>query len=135
MLLFTDADPVFHPNALTTAVRMMQKHRADMVSLLPGAEFGSFWERAVQPVIFATIAALTRFRKVNDPEILGGHGHVGAFILLRREVYDRVGGHEALKQTILEDIGMARLVKRSSFKIIIADGKTVYSIRMYHSFR
>lgn len=134
LLLFTDADPVFHPNALTTAVRMMQKHRADMVSLLPGAEFGSFWERAVQPVIFATIAALTRFRKVNDPGSSAAMG-VGAFILLRRDVYDRVGGHEALKQTILEDIGMARLVKRSGFKIIIADGKTVYSIRMYHSFR
>jgi chlorobactene glucosyltransferase len=133
ILLFTDADPVFQPWALTTAVRLMQKHHSDMVSLLPGAEFGSFWERAVQPVIFATIAALTRFRKVNDPKSSAAMG-IGAFILLRREAYDRVGGHETLKQTILEDIGMARLVKRSGFKIIIADGKTVYSIRMYHSF-
>ena len=60
---------------------------------------------------------------------------VGAFILMRREVYDRVGGHETLKQAILEDIGMARLVKQAGFKIMIADGKEIYSIRMYHSFR
>jgi chlorobactene glucosyltransferase len=134
LLLFTDADPVFQPYALTTAVHLMQKHRLDMVSLLPGAEFGSFWERVVQPVIFAFIAALTRFRKVNDPESKAAMG-VGAFILLRREMYDRVGGHATLKQTILEDIGMARLVKRAGAKIMIADAQKIYSIRMYHSFR
>ena len=134
LLLFTDADPVFRPYALTTAVHLMQKHRLDMLSLLPGAEFGSFWERVVQPVIFAFIAALTRFGKVNDPDSKAAMG-VGAFILLRREVYDRIGGHGPLKQAILEDIGMARLVKRSGAKIMIADAQKIYSIRMYHSFR
>jgi chlorobactene glucosyltransferase len=134
LLLFTDADPVFQRYALTTAVCLMQKHRLDMLTLLPGAEFGSFWERTVQPVIFAFIAALTRFRKVNDPESPAAMG-VGAFILLRREVYDRVGGHATLKQTILEDIGMARLVKHAGAKIKIADAQKIYSIRMYHSFR
>ena len=134
LLLFTDADPVFQPWTLTTAVHLMQESQADMVSLLPGAEFGSFWERTVQPVIFASIAALTRFRKVNDPKSKSAMG-VGAFMLLRRAVYDRVGGHEVLKQVILEDIGLARLVKHSGFKIMIADGKKIYSIRMYHSLR
>lgn len=134
LLLFTDADPVFQPYALTTAVHLMQKHQLDMTTLLPGAEFGSFWERVVQPVIFAFIAALTRFGKVNDPASSSAMG-IGAFILLRREVYDRIGGHETLKQAILEDIGMARLVKRSGAKIMIADAQKIYSIRMYHSFR
>jgi chlorobactene glucosyltransferase len=134
LLLFTDADPVFQPFALKTAVHLMQTHQLDMVSLLPGAEFGSFWERAVQPVIFAFIAALTRFKQVNDPESPSAMG-VGAFILLRREVYDRVGGHETLKQTILEDIGLARLVKHAGAKMMIADAKKIYAIRMYHSFR
>ena len=134
LLLFTDADPVFQPYALTTAVHLMQKHQLDMISLLPGAEFGSFWERTVQPVIFAFIAALTRFRKVNDPESPDAMG-VGAFIMLRREVYDRVGGHVTLKQAILEDIGMARLLKQSGAKMMIADARKIYSIRMYHSFR
>ena len=134
LLLFTDADPVFQPYALTTAVDLMQKHQLDMVSLLPGAEFGSFWERTIQPVVFAFIAALTRFKKVNDPESKSAMG-VGAFILMRREVYDRVGGYAALKQAILEDIGMARLVKQSGAKMMIADAQKVYSIRMYHSFQ
>jgi len=134
LLLFTDADPVFQPFALKTAVHLMQKHQLDMVSLLPGSEFGSFWERAVQPVIFAFIAALTRFKQVNDPKSPAAMG-VGAFILVRREVYDGVGGHETLKQTILEDIGLARLVKRAGATMMIADAKKIYAIRMYHSFR
>ena len=134
LLLFTDADPVFLPHALKTAVGFMQSQRLDMVSLLPRAEFGSFWERAIQPVIFAFIAALTRFKRVNDPESGSAMG-VGAFILVRRDAYDRVGGHETLRQAILEDIGMARLMKQSGAKIMIADGRKLYSIRMYHSLR
>ena len=134
LLLFTDADPVFQRFALTTAVHLMQKHQLGMVSLLPGAEFGSFWERTVQPVIFAFIAALTRFKKVNDPASPDAMG-VGAFIMMQREVYDRVGGYKTLKQAILEDIGMARLVKQSGAKMMIADAQKIYAIRMYHSFR
>jgi len=132
ILLFTDADPIFRPHAITSAVYLMQERRMDLLTLLPKAEFGSFWERAVQPLIFAFIAAFTRFGKVNDPNSPAAMG-IGSFLMMRRQVYDRVGGHEALKQTILEDIGMGRLVKQSGARIMIADGRKIYSIRMYHS--
>ncbi len=134
ILLFTDADPVFQPNALRTAVGEMQNHSLDMLTLLPAAEFGSFWERTVQPLIFAFIAALARFGKVNDPESEAAMG-IGAFLMIRREVYDRVGGHASLKQVILEDIGMGRLLKQAGARIRIAHGQEIYSIRMYHSLK
>ena len=134
VLLFTDADPVFRSYALKTAVEEMQNHSLDMLTLLPGAEFGSFWERAVQPLIFAFIAALARFGKVNDPESEAAMG-IGAFLMIRREVYDRVGGHASLKQVILEDIGMGRLLKQAGARIQIANGREIYSIRMYHSLK
>lgn len=132
ILLFTDADPVFQPQALTSAVHLMQERDLEMLTLLPGAVFGSFWERAVQPLVFAFIAVLTRFAKVNDPASPAAMG-VGAFIMMRRQAYDRVGGHEPLRQTILEDIGMAHLVKQSGTRMMIADGQKIVSIRMYHS--
>lgn len=133
LLLFTDADPVFTPQTLATAVGQIQEHSLDMLTLLPGTEFGSFWERAIQPVIFSFIAALTRFREVSDPQSEAAMG-VGAFIMVRRDAYDRVGGHESLRQAILEDIGMARQLKQAGAKIMIMDGQKLYSIRMYHSF-
>ena len=78
------------------------------------------------------IAGLTRFSKVNSgehPEAMG----IGAFLMIRRRIYDRLGGHEALRQAILEDIGLARLAKQAGAKIMIADAKKIFSIRMYHS--
>ena len=133
-LLFTDADPVFQPAALTSAMYCMQTRKLDVLTLMPGAQFGSFWERAVQPVIFGFIGALTRFKKVNSQKYPDAMG-VGAFIMFKKDVYERVGGHERVKQEIVEDIAIARRVKREGFNLLIADGKSIFSIRMYHSLR
>ena len=131
-LLFTDADPVFEPHALTSAVHLMNSKNLDLLTLMPAARFGSFWEKTVQPLFFAMIVGLTRFSKVNSKNHLEAMG-IGAFLMIRRQVYDRLGGHEALRQAILEDIGLARLTKQVGGKIMIADAKELFSIRMYHS--
>ena len=62
-LLFTDADLVYQPYALRSAMETMISRALDLLTLMPATIFGSFWERAVQPVIFGFIAALTQFRK------------------------------------------------------------------------
>ncbi|MFQ5482769.1 MAG: glycosyltransferase [Nitrospinaceae bacterium] len=134
ILMFTDADPVFKPWALTSAVFTLQVKNLDFLSLMPAAEFGSFWERVVQPVIFGLIAAKTRFAKANDD----AHPHAmgfGAFIMIRKNMYARIGGHASLKDVILEDIGLARLAKKNGARCLVADAKELFSIRMYHSLR
>lgn len=133
-LLFTDADPVFQPTALTSAVYCMQTKGLDILTLMPGARFGSFWERAVQPVIFGFIGALTRFRKVNSREYPDAMG-IGAFIMFKRSAYEKIGGHERVRQEIVEDIALAKCAKKEGFNLLVADGKSVFSIRMYHSLR
>ncbi len=132
-LLFTDADPVFEPFALKSAIFLMQKQKLDMLTLMPGASFGSFWERVVQPVIFGLIAGLTRFGDVNNPDSPKAMG-IGAFILVKRSAYEKAGGHESVKKNVIEDIALGKTIKRSGHKIWIADGKSLFSIRMYHSF-
>jgi chlorobactene glucosyltransferase len=132
-LLFTDADPVFEPFALKSAMFLMQKQKLDMLTLMPGASFGSFWERAVQPVIFGLIAGLTRFGDVNNPDSPKAMG-IGAFILVKRSAYEKAGGHESVKKNVIEDIALGKIIKRSGHKIWIANGKSLFSIRMYHSF-
>ena len=133
-LLFTDADPVFKPNAITTAVYQMQNAKLDVLTLMPGGKFGSFWECVVQPVIFAFIAGLTRFRKINSQESRRAMG-IGAFLMFRRSVYEGLGGHERVKQKVVEDIELAKYAKRDGFKLLIADGKSIFSIRMYYSLK
>lgn len=134
LLLFTDADPVFEPHALASAVHFLETRGVDLVTLMPRAVFGSFWERAVQPIVFGLIAGLTRFRRANDPK--DGHAMgFGAFILMKRDLYRRIGGHGAVRQRILEDITLVRTAKQNGAKICVADGKHLFSIRMYHSLK
>ena len=129
-LLFTDADPVFKPTALNTAVHAMRERELDVLTLMPQAEFRSFWERAVQPVIFGFIASLTRFRDVNDPGHTSAMGF-GAFLMFRRAAYEKIGGHEAGKADVLEDVLIAKRAKQAGLKLFVADGKQLFSIRMY----
>ena len=131
ILLFTDADPVFEPQALRTSVFNLLERDLDALTLMPKAEFGSFWERAVQPVIFGFIASLTRFRKVNSPDHKSAMGF-GAFLMFKRSVYDAIGGHECGKADVLEDVLIAKRLKKAGFKLLVADAKRLFSIRMYY---
>jgi chlorobactene glucosyltransferase len=129
-LLFTDADPVFERHALNTAINTMRERELDVLTLMPQAKFGSFWERAVQPVIFGFIASLTRFKNVNDPDHKSAMGF-GAFLMFRRSSYEKIGGHEAGKADVLEDVLIAKRAKTAGLKLLVADAKHLFSIRMY----
>ena len=133
-LIFTDADPVFQPHALTTAVHTMAVRDLDMLTLMPGTKFGSFWERAVQPVIFGFIASLSRFKKINSPDHTTAMGF-GAFIMVKKAAYERIGGHESVKHEVLEDVMLAKRAKKAGCKLLAADAKSLFSIRMYHSLK
>ena len=82
-LLFTDADPVFKSHALTSAIVFMKTNNLDMLTLMPGTQLVTFWEITIQPVVFAFISGLTRFRKVNTLSYPNSMG-IGAFILIKR---------------------------------------------------
>ena len=132
-LLFTDADPVFQPHALTSAMHLALEKKVDLLTLMPRAEFGSFWERTIQPVIFGFIVALTRFKRIHSDEHPDAMGF-GAFLLFKKTTYQQFGGHARVKDEVLEDVVLARQVKRAGGSILIADAKTLFAIRMYHSF-
>ncbi len=132
LLVFTDADPVFKTFALTSAVFTLETRQVDLLSLMPTSIFGSFWERVVQPIVFAFIVAKTRLQKVNSTEHKDAIGF-GAFIMIRRAVYEKIGGHESLRQAILEDIGLAKLAKKEGARCLVAEAKQLFSIRMYYS--
>ena len=133
-LLFTDADLFYHPLALRSAMKTMISRDLDLLTLMPAAMFGSFWERAIQPVIFGFIAALTRFKKVNNPTCHSAMGF-GAFLLFKKESYQRIGGHHGVREEILEDVMLSKNAKLNGLCMLVADGKKLFSIRMYHSLK
>lgn len=133
LLLFTDADVRFAATAVASAVAELERRAVDLVTLLPAAELRSFWERAVQPVMAAIIFHGVSFAKVNDPVDQQSVG-VGAFLLVRRSMYDAAGGHAAIRDRIVDDYALAQAVKRARGRLWLSDGRDLISIRMYHSF-
>jgi chlorobactene glucosyltransferase len=133
-LLFTDADLIYKSNALKTVMHTMVYKNLDLLTLMPATIFGSFWERAIQPVIFGFIASLTNFRKVNSTNHQSAMGF-GAFLLFKKESYQKIDGHRSVANEILEDIMIAKKAKSHGLSILVADGKHLFSIRMYHSMK
>jgi hypothetical protein len=57
----------------------------------------------------------------------------GQWLVVERAGYDRAGGHAAVRGDVLEDIGLARAVKRAGGRIALADGSRLATCRMYTS--
>jgi hypothetical protein len=132
-LLFTDADTVHEPGSLARAVAEAGQYGADLLSYSPRQEVEGFWEKAVMPVVFAELAGRYRPSEVCDPLSPTAAAN-GQYLLIRREAYDAVGGHAAVAHTLLEDVELARAVKRSGWKLRFRYGGDAVRARMYRNF-
>src|SRR5277367_4161106 len=110
-LLFTDADTYHYPGATRRALNDAVERDAVMVSYSPEQEMETWWERALIPFVYCRLAAKFSFAKVNDPTQPDAAAN-GQFLMVLRDAYSAVGGHEAVAREILEDVALARLLKR-----------------------
>ena len=134
IFLFADADVRYQPTTLREAVRLMEERRADFVGMLPRIEAEGFWENVLMPfLIGAFYGGLGAFANVRRPRwvALGG----GAGNLIRRSAYEAIGGHEALKASVIDDVALALAAKRAGFATAAARAEDRVSVRMYHGFR
>jgi chlorobactene glucosyltransferase len=134
LLLFTDADTRHAPDLLPRAVNAMRADRAELLSIAGHQEMHSFWERVVQPQMFALLAL--RY---------GGTEHVsharraadvianGQFILVRRDAYDAVGGHERVREQVAEDMALAQTFFREGRRLLLLLAIEQFSTHMYAS--
>jgi glycosyltransferase involved in cell wall biosynthesis len=132
-LLFTDADTVHLPGSLARALAEVKSSGAEMLSYSPAQELHGFVQRSVMPVIFAELAATYKPREVSDPSSPAAAAN-GQYLLITREAYDAVGGHAAIANCLLEDVELARAVKRSGRRIRFRFGGDAVGTRMYRNF-
>jgi glycosyltransferase involved in cell wall biosynthesis len=113
-LLFTDGDVMFDPRAIELALGYAETQKADHVVLALTLEFKSVAEAAVFAA-FQTLAGWNiRLWKVADPRAWDFFG-AGGFNLVRREVYERLGGFEALRMEVVEDLRLGWRIKRAGY--------------------
>jgi glycosyltransferase involved in cell wall biosynthesis len=132
-LLFTDADTVHLPGSLARALSEAKQNCADLLSYSPEQIAITFWEMATLPVVFSELARQYPPSKVSDPAAPEAAAN-GQYILVKREVYESVGGHAAVAFNILEDVALARVVKMSSRKIRFRYAPDAVRTRMYRDF-
>ena len=130
-LLFTDADVVHAPDAIGRAVALAESCGVSGLTVLPRLESSSWAEHVVQPAA----AVLIRSFVAPGPLVRSPHVPIsiaaGGFILVRRVVYDEVGGHEGIRNRLVDDKALAERLKRHGHPLTLADGTTHVRVRMY----
>lgn len=134
ILLFTDADTRHEERLLGHAVGAMLARAADMVSVMPRQLMIRLAERLILPHFFALISLryinLERVNRTRSPRHVIANGQ---FILIRRDAYDDIGGHEALRAEIVEDQRIAQRLVAAGRRIFMAHAEDLMETRMYRT--
>ncbi|MGH7197776.1 MAG: glycosyltransferase [Candidatus Omnitrophota bacterium] len=132
--LFTDADTTHRAESLSTALGCALERKIDFLTLAPETESKSFWEKTVQPLAVGSLALWFNPEKINAPnsEVTLANGQ---FILVRRDVYEKTGGNEAVRQEVVEDVEQAKRARSAGYLVQFLDGTRLYSTRMYGSLK
>lgn len=131
-LCFVDADTFASPYLLISTFTAAQGNAADMFSIMTTQLLGSFWEKVILPVVFTGLSFGFPAAAVNDPHRSIAIAN-GQYILIKRAVYQAVGGHEAVRGRIDEDKALAQVVKGAGYRLLLADGRPLAQTRMYTS--
>lgn len=127
-LLFTDADVHFRPDVLSRALVYAQAEGADHLVLFPRMIMRSPGERMMIAFFQTLFVFGHRPWKVADPKAKD-HMGVGAFNLIRRRVYDAVGGYQALRFEVLDDMKLGKIVKNGGYRQRNVYGADLISLR------
>lgn len=133
-LLFTDADTKHSELSVSSSMAYTLRHRVDLLTIAPFPELVSPSERFLMPVAFMGVGTFYPASKVNDPNSDVAIAN-GQYIFIRREVYDAVGGIERVKDKIAEDLEFGKLVKSAGYRLYLADGQHLMTVRMYTNLR
>lgn len=133
-LLFIDADVRLEPGAIAAAIAESKAHQSDLFSCAPEMICGCFAEWLVQPIMMSILAVGFNFETVNDASDLESAFAAGPFMLFKRDAYERIGGHRAIADELVEDLELARLIKKSGLRLRYILGLGLVKVRMYRSF-
>ena len=141
-LVFIDADVWLEEKAVSKTIHEL--HQTDTLTVWPKQQVVTFWEKLVIPMIYYGLYSLLpakyveqnpkwlpkNLRKRLGPQFAAA---CGQFIAFNRNVYDAIGGHTPVKQEIVEDVELSKVIKRAGFNIRMYDGVGTVNCRMYHS--
>jgi len=134
--LFVDADTWHHPRSISSCLLHCLAKKVDMLSLYPHFVCASFWEKVIQPAVGRIILFAAPLLLVNSSARVWRifYMAIGQFILIRKGVYEGVGGHAAVRSLVAEDVELAKRVKKAGYRLHFLYGIDLLHTHMYHCF-
>lgn len=136
LLLFTDADTRHAPDLLARALTGMREDGVRALTLNGHQEAKTPGELLIQPQVFALIGLrYPRLDRRLSPDQAGHAIANGQYILVERTAYEDVGGHEAVRSEVAEDLRLAQVLTAAGYPFSFRNALDAFSTRMYHSLR
>lgn len=134
LILFTDADIVMDPTALRRAVPFIEKNRIDHLAIGPRAIMPGLLLNLFMAGFAVFFNMFARPWRVRDPKS-SAHIGIGAFNLIRRDVYDKIGTHKKISMRPDDDMKLGKLVKLNGFRQEFLIGTDMIFVEWYDSVR
>ncbi|WP_158278616.1 glycosyltransferase [Rhodohalobacter mucosus] len=142
LLLFLDADTKLRPGTLQGIASAFREYKSDMITVWPQQILGTFWEKTVMPLVYyGLISVLPAVYVYRKPRWMPKRIYVrvssmfaaanGQCIAFKKDAYQIIGGHEAVKQQIVEDVELAKAAKRAGLTVRMFHGTGSVLCRMY----
>ncbi|MDX1568406.1 MAG: glycosyltransferase family 2 protein [Longimicrobiales bacterium] len=134
LLLFTDADTRHAPDLLERSVRGMEEDDAAAVTLMARQLMESFWEKVVQPQLFAMLVMrFSRPDRVLETGRCRDAVANGQFILVKRDAYESIDGHRSVRDEVVEDLRIAQRLCGAGHRLSLREAEDSFATRMYRS--
>lgn len=131
-LLLTDADAVFEPETLRRAMAVALAEDVDFLTGIVYLDNQSVWEELLMPAAWSGFAVNARPGRLNDSDAppIGA----GPFMLVKRDVYLRSGGHSRIRNRQPEDTHLAAVVKAAGARVGVVVSSSMVRVRIYAGF-
>ncbi|GAB4342013.1 MAG: hydroxychlorobactene glucosyltransferase CruC [Calditrichia bacterium] len=133
IFIFTDADNRHHPEAVARTLEWMQRLRLDGFSAFPQQHTVSFWEKLVIPIIDLFVYSMLPLWLTYYSRFALLSAANGQWLAFTRNAYLAIDGHAAVANEVVEDVELARLIKKKGLKMLTTAGTGMVSARMYHT--
>ena len=134
-MLFIDSDCTLAPNAVRVGVVTGEVKKFDLVSFVPRFIGTHFWDKLITPVAGVCTSAMYTLMFANAPQHPNVAFACGQYMLIRKAVYDAVGGWAAIRHLPADDVEIARLLKRTGHRPRLGWGMDLVTARMYGDFK
>lgn len=132
LLLFTDADTRHARDLVTRSVMLREQRGAELFSVAGRQDMETVWEQAVQPSVYTLIlvryGGAAHLERAAHPRDVVANGQC---FLMSRAMYDRLGGHAAVRGYVVEDLMMAQAVLTAGGVVSMGLGIQQLRTRMY----